>query len=210
MMIALDGARLLALAGFAIAALWTPGPNNILLARSGAEFGIRRTVPHALGVSFGFAVMLFAIALGLGELFRSQPAVREVIRFIGIALMMYLAWRIANAGSPTDGKRGVRPFRFYEACAFQWINPKAWVMSITASAAFVTGVAPVFESAVVSIVFATLGLTSSFGWTTFGMQIGKVLKTESHRRMFGIAMGVLLALCAVLLAFDDLSGPVGE
>ena len=202
---AIDSMRLVALVGFAFATLWTPGPNNILLASSGANFGFRRTVPHALGVFLGFAAMLFTVALGLGEVFKAEAALREGLRAVGVAVLLFLAWRIATAKGSNSGVAAIRPFRFYEAVAFQWINPKAWAMSISVSAAYVTGAAPLFESALCGLVFAVIGIGSSFGWTAFGVQIGRIMKTELHRRVLGIFMGVLLAGSAIFLVFDDLA-----
>ncbi|MEO1121599.1 MAG: LysE family transporter, partial [Pseudomonadota bacterium] len=117
--------RLLALAAFAFASTWTPGPNNIMLANSGATFGYRASQPHAFGVALGFPIMLFLIALGLGELFKASPVFRETLKWAGAALLLYLAWRIATAGR-TKTAGGGRPFTFVEAAGFQWINPKAW------------------------------------------------------------------------------------
>lgn len=205
----MEATRLATLVGFALAALWTPGPNNILLARSGAVFGFRRTVPHALGVALGFGAMLFAIALGMGEVFRSEPWLREGLRAFGIAVLLWLSWRIAFARWEKNGERRRRPFRFYEAVAFQWINPKAWVMVISVSAAYVTGVAPLQESLVCALVFTAIGLSSSTGWTVFGVGIGRLLDTEFRRRVFGVVMGLLLAGCALVLVLEDLSA-IGE
>ena len=201
----IEGARLAALVGFAVAGLWTPGPNNILLARSGATFGFRRTVPHALGVALGFPIMLFAVAFGLGEIFRFEPVLREGVRAAGIAVLLYLSWKIATSRwKKTEGAAG-RPFRFYEAVAFQWINPKAWVMAIGASAAFVTGGAPALESALCAVVFAAVGLSSAASWTAFGTAISRKLHTEARRRAFGVVMGILLAASAVGLVFQDMT-----
>lgn len=205
----IEGARFLALAGFAVASLWTPGPNNILLARSGARFGLRRSVPHMLGVAWGFSAMLCIVALGLGEVFRSQPVVREGLRAVGVAVILYMSWRIAFGAAQEVGSAEGRPFRFYEAVAFQWINPKAWVMSISAAAIFVTGAAPVRESIICAGVFALIGMTSSLGWAALGANIGRLLKTARHHRAFGVVMGLLLAISAVSMLFDDLATVAG-
>lgn len=200
-----DTARLAALAVFALAALWTPGPNNLLLARSGARYGIRRTVPHICGVALGFGVMLFAVALGLGEAFRAEPLIQETLRYVGAAVIFYISWRVASAPPAEEGAvYGGRPFRFHEAAAFQWINPKAWGMCISVSALYVTGVSPLFESAVCAGVFGVLGFTSAFGWTAFGERVGRILTTGRRQRVFAVTMGLLLAGCGVAMLFDDL------
>jgi len=202
---ALSAERLLVLASFAIVALWTPGPNNLLLARSGATFGFWRTVPHGLGVAFGFAVMLFAVALGLGEVFQAQPLFREGLRFVGVAVMLYLSWKIASSRWRHAEGKSERPFRILEAVLFQWINPKAWAMIVGTSAIFVTGSHPMFESAVCALVFAVLGLTSASGWTLFGVGIGRALNSDLRKRAFNVGMGILLAITALALVFDDLA-----
>lgn len=189
---------LAALAGFALASTWTPGPNNMMLAASGATFGFRRTLPHALGVALGFPVMLFLIALGLGEVFQRVPAIGTTLAWVGCAVMLWLAWRIATAGAAGSRVRP-RPLNFIEASAFQWVNPKAWVMSIGVSATFATGAHPVLEAAIAAGVFVLSGLGSANGWAAFGAGIGRMLGTGWRLRAFNMAMGALLAVSALWL-----------
>lgn len=194
----MDGETLLALTGFALAAVWTPGPNNMMLASSGATFGWRPSVPHAMGVALGFPVMLFLIALGLGEVFQRSDIFRTVLSWVGFAVMLWLAWRIGTAGPAQSGSRS-RPLNFLEATGFQWINPKAWVMAIGAAATFVRGAEPALEAAIAALVFVIAGLTSSQGWLVFGTAIGRLLGTGAKLRLFNGAMGLLLALSAFWL-----------
>mgnify|MGYP006280236127 CR=1 FL=1 len=189
---------LAALAGFALAGVCTPGPNNAMLAASGATFGWRATLWHAMGVALGFSVMLFLIALGLGEIFRQSPAFREGLSWLGAAVMLWLAWRIARAGAPGEGGRA-RPLSFVEAAAFQWVNPKAWVMAIGVAATYASGTRPVLEAALAAAVFVAAGLTSSQGWTLFGAGIGQLLGRGWRLRAFNVAMGLLLAGSALWL-----------
>jgi threonine/homoserine/homoserine lactone efflux protein len=196
----LDTQTLLALAGFAFAGTWTPGPNNMMLAASGATFGWRATLPHAMGVALGFPAMLFLIALGLGEAFEHSPALREGLAWTGCAVMLWLALRIATAAPAGDGRTGRgRPLGFLEASAFQWINPKAWVLAIGVAATYASGVAPVLEAALAALVFALAGLTSSQGWSGFGAALGRLLGRGPRLRAFNAAMGGLLALSALWL-----------
>ncbi|MGF1447539.1 MAG: LysE family translocator [Pikeienuella sp.] len=192
---------LLALAVFAFASTWTPGPNNMMLAASGATFGWRATLPHAMGVALGFPTMLFLIALGLGEAFERSAPLRTGLSYLGGSVMLYLALRIAMAGPAKPGRR-TRPLSFLEACAFQWINPKAWVMAIGASATYASGAAPVFEAGVATLVFVAAGLTSSQGWSLFGAGLGRLLGTGWKLRAFNITMGMLLGLSAIWLVVD--------
>lgn len=192
---------LLALAGFAFASTWTPGPNNTMLAASGAIFGWRRTLPHAMGVALGFPVMLFLVALGLGAVFERNPGFRLALTWAGFAALLYLAWRIGRAGA-AEGQTRARPLSFLEASAFQWINPKAWILAIGASATYASGAEPLREAAIAAAVFCLSGLTSSQGWTMFGMSVGRLLGRGWRLRAFNLAMAGLLVLSALWLVLD--------
>jgi threonine/homoserine/homoserine lactone efflux protein len=193
---------LLALAALAFATTWTPGPNNMMLASSGATFGWRATWPHAFGVALGFPFMLFVVALGLGEAFQRSELLRETLRWAGVALLLWLGWRIATAGGAATRGRA-RPFTFLEAAAFQWVNPKAWAMAVSTAAAFLSGAAPLREAAICAGVFVAAGLTSAHGWAGFGAALRRVLSTPLRLRLFNGAMGALIALSALYLAAAD-------
>lgn len=194
----MDTDTLLALTGFALASVWTPGPNNVMLAASGATFGWRRSVPHAMGVALGFPLMLFLICLGLGQVFERSEVMRAVLAWGGFAVMLWLSWRIATAGPAKRGSRS-RPLNFLEATGFQWINPKAWVMAIGAAATYASGADPVLEATIAAGIFVLAGLTSSQGWLIFGTGIGQLLGTGLRLRLFNGAMGALLAVSALWL-----------
>lgn len=194
----MDWETLLLLAGFAFGATWTPGPNNMMLAASGATFGFRPTLPHALGVAVGFPVMFFLVAIFLGEAFRRFPGLFEVIAWIGFAVMLWLAWRIATARPAGEGRRRSRPFTFVEAAGFQWVNPKAWLMAV-GGAPFLSGIAPVAEAALGAGMFLLSGLTSAHGWAGFGSVLARFLGTGWRLRAFNGAMGALIAVSAVLM-----------
>jgi threonine/homoserine/homoserine lactone efflux protein len=192
---------LAALAVFAVAASWTPGPNNILLAGSGANFGLKRTTPHALGVALGFPVMLFLVCLGLGQVFKASDLLREGLRWAGTGLLLYLAWRISSAGRQ-DATAGARPFSFLEAAGFQWINPKAWTMAIGVAATYLDADQLASQTLVAAVVFVASGLGSAFGWAFFGSRLRRFLDRPGRLRAFNVVMGALLALCAVALFLD--------
>lgn len=191
----------LQIAVFAFAMLYTPGPNNVMLANSGARFGFRASVPHLLGVSLGFAMMLFAVALGLGEIFERSTLFRETLRWVGVAVMLWIGWKIATAGR-AEGEAPRRPWRFSQAAGFQWINPKAWSICIGIAASFVTGDAPVVEALGCALVFAVIGTSSGAAWTLFGTGIRRFLSTEGRLRAFNLTMGALIALCALMLILE--------
>ena len=190
---------LVALLGILTAAIWTPGPNNAMLASSGATFGFRRTLPHAQGVAWGFPLMLFAVAMGLGEVFARYPLLHELLRYLGAALLLWVAWRIATAAPPGSVGRKRRPFTFLQAVSFQWINPKAWVMCIGIAAQFVTGAHALREALICAAVAAAVGLPSASAWTAFGAAIGRWLGTPLKVRVFNAAMAGLIVLGVVWL-----------
>lgn len=192
---------LIPLALFALASLYTPGPNNIMLASSGARFGVKRTLPHLFGVALGFPLMLFPMALGLGALFEHSPLFRDVLRYVGAAVMLWIGWKIATAGrAKTDDT--ARPFTFLMAAGFQWINPKAWAMAIAVVGGYMLGRAPVLEAMICAGVFATLGLGSAFLWTSAGASIRRFLSSDRRIRLFNGTMGALIAACALFLLVD--------
>lgn len=190
---------LLALAGTAIAGSWTPGPNTVMLAASGATFGWRATMPHVLGIAIGFPAMLFAIVLGLGETFERTPELRIALAWIGLGVMLWFAWRIAMARPKAPGTRRARPLSFLEAAAFQWINPKAWTLAIGVAAAYASGADPVGRALTAALVYGAAGLVGATGWAVFGAGIGQLLGTGRRLALFNGAMGALLAASAVAL-----------
>ena len=139
----------------------TPGPNNALVAASGVNFGYRRTLPHILGIALGFAVMIFIIGLFLGQLFQQSAMLRELLRWAGVFLLLYVAYKIATAGGLTDSSGQSRPFRFIEAAGFQWINPKAWAMAGAITAQFIDPVATLKTALIIAAVFVVTGLFSA-------------------------------------------------
>lgn len=194
----MDAERLAALAGLALSMTWTPGPNNMMLAASGANFGWRRTLPHALGVSLGFPLMLVLVAAGLGRVLAAEPRIAAALAWVGLAAMLWFAWRIATA-DPARGEARSRPLSFLEAGAFQWVNPKAWAFAVLVSATYATGPGAIEAVLAASGVFLLSGLGSSQAWTVFGTGVGRLLGTGRRLRVFNIAMAALLAASAVWL-----------
>lgn len=191
---------------FALAAgtVWTPGPNNAMLASSGARFGFRATVPHVMGVALGFPVMCFIMALGLGQLFEAQPLIGEVLRWIGAAMLLWIAWKTLHAKPPGTAQGAAKPWSFVQASAFQWVNPKAWMMAVSMISQFVTGTAPLREAAVLSGIYALVGLTSASGWAGFGAALQRFLSTRTRMMVFNVIMAGLIVLTVVALLFADL------
>lgn len=199
--------ELAGLFALAAGATFTPGPNNALLSASGARFGLRATLPHARGVALGFPVMAFVVAVGLGEVFRQSELLRETLRWIGAGLLAWLAWRIATSTSAARASGRERPWSFLQAAAFQWVNPKAWVMCLAIAAPFVDGTAPVRDAAVLAGVFVVSGLLSAHAWAAFGAAMGRWLGEGWRLRAFNLAMAGLLALGVAALLTEDLTPP---
>ena len=192
---------LLSLGMLAFAASWTPGPNNALVAASGANFGLRASLPHVWGIALGFPVMALIVGLALGELFAASAVLREVLRWGGAALLLWVAWQVARSGGLGRAARP-RPFTFVEAAAFQWINPKGWVMALAISAQFVHPDRPVATAAIVAGVFLLAGLSSSLAWAGMGQALRRVLSAPGRLRVFNAAMGGLIALGVVAMLLD--------
>jgi threonine/homoserine/homoserine lactone efflux protein len=183
---------LLALILFSLASSITPGPNNIMLLASGANFGLRRTVPHMLGISIGHAVMVGIIGLGLLQLFVALPWLRTALMGACAAYLVWLAWKIAHAAAPEPGRAGGRPFSFLQAAGFQWVNPKAWYMGIYAQTHFAPADGGWLGALLVPLVFAMVNLPSVAVWAAAGTQLRHWLDGPGRLRAFNITMAVLL------------------
>ncbi len=185
---------LLALIMFAFVASITPGPNNMMLLASGVNYGFRRTIPHMLGIGFGFAFMLLMIGLGIGQLFIQFPMAYTVLKFASAAYMLWLAWQIATAGpmTATEGKPDAKPMTFIEAAAFQWVNPKAWTMCLTAVSAYTVPSQYLASMFILTLVFTVVNLPSVSVWTVFGVSLRGLLADRRRVRVFNVCMAVLL------------------
>lgn len=191
---------ILSLFGLAMVAGWTPGPNNALVATSGAQFGFRRTFPHVAGIGIGFPFMMFCVSLGLGALFQQSAFLRETLRVVGIVVLLWFAWKVATAGKPSsEGGRG-RPFTFLESASFQWINPKGWIMAISISSQFADPMRPLLSSLIIAGVFIFVGFSSAAGWTLFGTAMQRWLTTDLRANVFNWVMAAMLLLSVFLIA----------
>ena len=179
---------------FAFVSSITPGPNNIMLLASGVNFGFRRTIPHMLGIGAGFVALLLAVGLGLGAVLTAFPALHTALKIAGGAYLLYLAWRVATSQTLAREGEAARPMRFSEAAAFQWVNPKAWVMAVTAMAVYTSTEQPFLSVVLVAAAFGFVNLPSVSTWAAFGTAMRGFLSDPVRLKWFNIAMGVLLAL----------------
>ncbi|MDW6020687.1 LysE family translocator [Mesorhizobium sp. BAC0120] len=172
----------------------TPGPNNFMLLASGVNFGFSRTIPHMFGIAAGFASLLIGVGAGLGAVLIAFPAMHTALKIAGGAYLLYLAYRVAMSRSLGEAAAGARPMRFIEAAAFQWVNPKAWVMALTAMAVYTDPDQPFLSAAIVVVAFAAVNLPSVSSWAGFGMALRGFLSDAARLKWFNIAMGLLLAV----------------
>jgi threonine/homoserine/homoserine lactone efflux protein len=180
------------LAAFSFASSITPGPNNLMLMASGANYGFRRTIPHMLGVGIGFVFMVIMVGVGLVQVFNAIPASYMALKVVSVLYLLYLAMKIATAAPPTDGTRAEgRPFTFLQAAAFQWVNPKAWTMALTAVAVYAPSQSLVAVG-LVAAVFGTINLPCVSVWTVMGEQLRHFLAEPARLRVFNWMMAFLL------------------
>lgn len=184
---------------FSVAAAGTPGPSNVLLMATGAQVGVRRGLGCLLGVGLGMAVMMFVVAFGLGSVILGAPALLRVMKWGGAAFLLWLAWKIATA-RPSGGGAEVKPVGFTGAAAFQWVNPKSWLVCASAAATFLDGQAgtALGQSAALGFVFLVACLPSCFPWLAFGAVMQRLLRSERAFRIFNGVMGALLAASVAL------------
>lgn len=190
-MLPLDAA--LALVSFAFVTSITPGPNNIMLTASGVNFGFTRTIPHMLGIGAGFMALLLAVGFGIGVVFTVFPPLKTVLKVIGAAYMLWLAWKIAHTGGAGEGGQPpAQPLTFWEAAGFQWINPKAWVMALGAMAVYVRPDHLIADVTTVTLIFGLVNVPSVGTWAAFGHVLRTALRDPKKVRAFNVVMALLL------------------
>ncbi|OXE35796.1 MAG: lysine transporter LysE [Phenylobacterium zucineum] len=191
-----------ALAAFCLVSSITPGPNNTMLMASGANFGFRSTLPHMLGVSLGFGFMVLAVGLGLGQIFIRFPVLHPVLAIGGGAYMLWLAWKIAGAHGLGDLGRTGQPVTFLQAAGFQWINPKAWIMGVTAVTTYAPQTNYGRNVVLVSLIFVVVNAPCIAAWAGFGVSLRRFLDRPERLRAFNLSMALLLVLSLVPLIFE--------
>jgi threonine/homoserine/homoserine lactone efflux protein len=188
---------LLALIAFAFVSSITPGPNNLMLMTSGINFGFVRTVPHMLGVGIGFTLMIVLVGAGIIQLLNAVPGAQQAIRIASIVYLLYMAWTIATAKPKPVGDAGAagedaKPFTFTQAALFQWVNPKAWTMALTAVSAYTPKAHPVVGLLTVALVFGIINLPCVGSWTVMGVKMRRFLNDPVSLRRFNIAAALIL------------------
>ncbi|MGZ7459847.1 LysE family translocator [Pseudomonas sp. GL-B-26] len=197
---------LLGFALFALVTSITPGPNNTMLLASGVNFGFNRTIPHMLGITCGFFVLVVAVGFGLGAVFQTYPLLYSVLRYVGAAYLLYLAWKIAHSGPVSESEKGdSKPISYLGAAAFQWVNPKAWIMAIGAISTYTPMQGYFTNVIVIAAVFALINLPSVSVWAGCGTLLRNVLKDRRWLRLFNWGMALLLVASLYPLLLESFS-----
>ncbi len=191
--------ELLALTALAVAGSFTPGPNNTIATVTGANHGLRATLPHMLGVPFGFGSMLVAGSLGVAALLLAHPLLAAAIKWLGIGYLLFIAWRVARAGSLAE-RRVAQPLSFWQSAAFQYANPKAWMLAAATAGTFMTGEGSVQRSAIIVLVFGLAAFGSLVTWASIGAALRGWLQQGRRLAHFNRVMGLLLAATALWMA----------
>jgi len=182
---------LYALVGFAFVTVITPGPNNLMLMASGANFGFRRTVPHMFGIGLGMPLMVLLVGIGIMQVFDQWPATYTVLKVLSVGYLLYLAWKIANAAPPEKTEAKGEPLSFLQAAAFQWVNPKAWTMALSAITLYAAS-RDLPAVLWVAGTYVAVSLISTTSWTVLGQQMRRWLKSPARMRVFNWTMAGLL------------------
>ncbi|WOG27365.1 LysE family translocator [Endozoicomonas sp. 8E] len=186
------------LLAFAFSSTITPGPNNVMIMTSGMNYGTRQSIPHFLGICLGFPLMVLFVGLGLGAVFDLFPVLHDIIKVLGVAYLLYLAWLIAKSAPPDLNGGKSRPLTFIQSALFQWVNPKAWIMATGAVAAYTTVSGDVFlQVLVIALAFLVAAIPCVGVWLFFGVRLKKVLQQPSYQRAFNITMALLLVLSII-------------
>jgi threonine/homoserine/homoserine lactone efflux protein len=184
---------LLGLASFAVVISGTPGPNNALLLASGIRFGLARTLPHVVGTAMGMAVLIFAMAIGVGVALLALPGANLGVKLTGSAYLLYLAFRIA-ASHGVSGTAAARPFGVLQAAAFQFANPKSWLFALSAASAFLPpGLAPPLAGLTVAATCVVVILATQTVWAAGGAALRRIVDNERVQRPISIALALVLA-----------------
>lgn len=204
-MLSVTATWLLPATAFAVSMAATPGPNNVMVAASGANFGLARTLPHMLGIAIGFPAMLVLVALGAGAPLRAWPVLHTALRWVGAAYLLWLAWHIAITRPTPPARDGAprtsRPLTFLQAAAFQWVNPKAWVIAAGAIVTFTTaqGDSPLLQSLLLAAIFLAVTFPAVALWAGIGAGAARLLRTERALRAFNLCMATLLVASLVAM-----------
>jgi threonine/homoserine/homoserine lactone efflux protein len=179
---------------FSVVMGFTPGPNNVMLASSGATYGVKRTWPHLMGVAIGFPLMILLIGLGLATILLASGALQLGMKIVSCLYLLWLAIQIGMSSSVAGKSAKAKPLTFLQAAAFQWVNPKAWLIAVGAISAYTAGVGAhlYLQVAIIAAMSIAVAFASSLTWAAFGAAIGRWLRAPLALRAFNLFMALLL------------------
>lgn len=187
---------------FGCASALTPGPNNFMMLNSGLNFGIKKSMPHYLGICLGFPLMVIVVAAGFGTLFLKYSWIKQVLKVVGSAYILYLAWCIASSLSKPKDETRAKPFSFLQACIFQWVNPKAWLMITCAISLFSPSENQFTDALMLSFLFFVTCLPCLGVWLVGGTFLQKILKNEKQQKIFNLLMALCLVASIWMILID--------
>jgi threonine/homoserine/homoserine lactone efflux protein len=187
---------------FSISTTFTPGPNNIMIMNSGMNFGIQKSLPHYLGICFGFPAMVLMVALGLGVVFMEYAWIKHLLKILGSIYMLYLVWQILISSSKANLGKIRKPLSFLQAAMFQWVNPKAWLMAISTISIFTISSHYFNNALIISVVYFLMCIPCIGAWLVFGKFLQRILKKDSYRLWFNIFMALALIGSIGMILFD--------
>lgn len=176
----------------------TPGPNNIMLAASGLNFGLKRSIPHILGIGFGFGVMVILVGYGIGAALGSSPLLYEILKIIGISYLLYLAYKIYRAGSIKTDTKVDKPLSFMGAALFQWVNPKAWIMAMGAITTYSSANSRLVEFVFIGVIFGLVSIPSVGVWAYMGEKLKMIVNHPRKVQLFNTVMALLLVASVIV------------
>lgn len=188
---------------FAISTSVTPGPNTIMMMSSGLNYGVKSSMPHLLGICFGFPAMVVLVGLGLGFIFERYGFIHEVIKLVGIVYLVYLAWVIGHSSPVRLDAKQSAPISFMQAALFQWVNPKAWVTATSAIAAYTSTASDIYlQVTVIAAVFFLVAFPCVGIWIVFGTKLQRLLHKPDQQKLFNIAMALLLLVSVIPAIYE--------
>ena len=195
---------LLSILSFSSATFFSPGPNNLMLLSSGLTFGYKQTIPHILGIVIGFPLMVVAVGLGVGTLFKLFPLAYTILKIIGTLYLLWMAWKIATSkGKLSSQSKTAKPFSFIQSALFQWVNPKAWIIAITAISSFTTPNKYVFiQVLIIAFIYFIVAIFSTNLWTLGGFFLKKFIRNEKYLTIFNISMAILILVSVLPFMFQ--------
>ncbi|NAR85749.1 LysE family translocator [Acinetobacter haemolyticus] len=183
----------------------TPGPNNIMLAASGLNFGLKRSIPLILGIGFGFGVMVILVGYGIGAALGSSPLLYEILKIIGISYLLYLAYKIYRAGSIKTDTKVDKPLSFMGAALFQWVNPKAWIMAMGAITTYSSANSRLVEFVFIGVIFGLVSIPSVGVWAYMGEKLKMIVNHPRKVQLFNTVMALLLVASVIVPIKDSVN-----